>query len=139
MATPRNYSETGTIALAYPFERLSRKIAKRKEIAGKNCVCTPIVSFKSGAIKNNSTATRQFVAFKKSQRNSALNPDEIWARQRFTAVSRNVATRMKNLSTLSADQQAFEAQKNQPGGLKSFKSFIWSLEGNAWDTAHPRS
>lgn len=138
MPNPINYSEVGTAGIAYPFERISRKLALRKELAGKNCVCTPIMSYKKGPIKTNVSATRQFISFKKNQRSSALGVDEIWARQRFTAVSRTVAVRMKNLSTISADQQAFEAQKNTPGGLKSFKAYIWSLEGDEYDTAHPR-
>lgn len=138
MAQPINYSAKGTAGVAYPIERISRKLALRKELAGKNCVCTPILSYRKGPIKTDVSATRQFISFKKNQRSNALNTDEIWARQRFTAVSRNVAARMKNLSTISADQAAFEAQKNTPGGLKSFKSYIWSLEGDAYDTVHPR-
>ncbi|MBQ2441200.1 MAG: hypothetical protein II502_03305, partial [Paludibacteraceae bacterium] len=65
--------------------------------------------------------------------------DEIWARQRFTAVTRAVATRAKNLSTISQDQAAFAAQKESAGGYKTFKSWLWAQEGESWDTAHPRA
>ena len=47
-------------------------------------------------------------------RSTPLNEDEIWVRQRFTAVTRAVNTRAKNLSTISQDQAAFAAQKDQP-------------------------
>ena len=33
---------------------------------------------------------------------------------------------------------AFNAQKDQPGGLKTMKKYLWSLELDAWDQAHPQ-
>ena len=72
-------------------------------------------------------------------RATPLGEDEIWARQRFTAVSRAVNTRAKNLSTISQDQAAFAAQKESAGGYKTFKSWLWAQEGDSYDTAHPRA
>ena len=76
---------------------------------------------------------------KKMKRSTPLGQDEIFARQRFTAVTRAVSTRAKNLSTISQDQAAFNAQKNSAGGYKTFKSWLWAQEGESWDTAHPRA
>ena len=72
------------------------------------------------------------------KRSTPLNEDEIWARQRFTAVTRAVNTRAKNLSTISQDQASFNAQKDQPGGCKTFKKWLWAQEAETYDTAHPR-
>ena len=76
---------------------------------------------------------------KKVTRSTPLGQDEIWARQRFTAVTRAVNTRAKNLNTISQDQAAFAAQKDSPGGYKTFKKWLWAQEGNSWDTQHPRA
>ena len=72
-------------------------------------------------------------------RSTPLNEDEIWVRQRFTAVTRAVATRAKNLSTISQDQAAFAAQKDSPGGCKTFKKWLCAQEAESYDTAHPRA
>ena len=37
---------------------------------------------------------------------------------------------------MTADQAAFIAQKDQPGGKKTMKSYLWSLEKEAYDQAH---
>ena len=75
---------------------------------------------------------------KKMKRSTPLGEDEVFARQRFSAVTRAVSTRAKNLNTISQDQAAFNAQKNSAGGKKTFKSWLWAQEGESWDTQHPR-
>ena len=55
---------------------------------------------------------------------------------RFSAVSAAVAQRAKDLNKMTADQAAFIAQKDQPGGLKTMKKYLWSLEMAAYDQAH---
>ena len=73
------------------------------------------------------------------KRSTPVTRDELALRERFAEVSRAVMTRMHNLSTITTDQQAYLAQKDQPGGKKTFKKYIWSLELATYDTAHPRS
>ena len=46
------------------------------------------------------------------------------------------AARAKDLMKISADQAAFAAQKDQPGGVKTMKAFLWSLEKAAYDEEH---
>ena len=70
------------------------------------------------------------------KRSTPVTRDELAKRERFAEVSRAVATRATNLSTLTTDQQAYLAQKDQPGGKKSFKKYLWSLELAAYDAAH---
>ena len=76
---------------------------------------------------------------KKTVRATALSTKEIAARTRFTTVKAAVADRAINLTTIGADQQAFEAQKNTAGGKKTFNAYLWKVCGQAYDAEHPRS
>ena len=75
---------------------------------------------------------------KPTKRNTPLHELEIIARQRFTAVRAMVQDRGSNLSTIAADQRAFEAQKNYTNGRKTFNSYLWKVCGEAYDAEHPR-
>ena len=72
------------------------------------------------------------------KRSTPVKPDELVARTRFAAVARAVANRKNDISKITADQQAYAAQKNQPGGYKTMRSYLWSLELAAYDQAHPQ-
>ena len=72
---------------------------------------------------------------KKTKRNTPLTEDELAARARFRAVSRAIAARKADLSKLTADQAAFKAQKDQPGGAKTMLKWYWMVEGEAYDDA----
>ena len=69
-------------------------------------------------------------------RSTAPSTDELAKRERFAAVSAAVATRKKDLSKITTDQQNFLAQKDLPNGKKTMKSYLWSLELAAYDQAH---
>ena len=73
---------------------------------------------------------------KKVERSTPVTADEVARRNRFGAISTAVNARLKDLSKISADQQAFIAQKNEPNGKKTMLSYIWSLEKVAYDQAH---
>ena len=76
---------------------------------------------------------------KKTVRATALSTKEIAARTRFATVKAAVADRAINLTTIGADQQAFEAQKNTAGGKKTFNAYLWKVCGQAYDAEHPRA
>ena len=69
-------------------------------------------------------------------RSTPVTADEVAQRNRFKAVAQAVATRMKNLSTLAQDRQAFNNQKELVNGKKTFKSYLWSLELESYDSQH---
>ena len=71
-------------------------------------------------------------------RSTPVTADEILKRQRFATVSAAVATRAKDLAKMGPDKQAFAAQKDEPGGKKTLKSYLWSLEMAAYDANHPQ-
>ena len=71
-------------------------------------------------------------------RSTAPSQDEMLARARFATVAAAVQARKTDLMNISADKQAFEAQKDQPGGKTTFKAYLWKVCGDAYDQAHPR-
>jgi len=70
------------------------------------------------------------------KRSTPVTDNEQQARSRFQSVAAAVRTRAKNLSTLTSDQEAFEAQKNLANGKKTFKAYLWSVCGAAYDAEH---
>ena len=69
------------------------------------------------------------------QRSTPLTPNEIEARDKFTAVAKAVNERAHDLSKVSADQEAFLAQKDQPGGKKTMKSYLWKICKEEYENA----
>ena len=69
-------------------------------------------------------------------RSTLPSASEMAFRLRFKTISQAVAARMQDLSRVSADQAAFAAQKDQPGGKKTMKSYLWSLEAAIYDGSH---
>ena len=66
-------------------------------------------------------------------RSTPVTEDEIAMRERFGTVARAVNARAKDITKISADQQAFLAQKDQPGGKKTMKEYLWMVELQAYD------
>lgn len=90
------------------------------------------------AATTNPNCNRLFLR-KKVQRSTALSENELFARERFSAVRTAVKVRSMDLSKISQDQQAFIAQKDQAGGKKTLKAWYWMVEGAAYDQEHPRN
>ena len=75
---------------------------------------------------------------KKTKRATSPTEDELFARIRFSTVAQMVNERKKDLTKITADQQAFLAQKDLVGGKKTLKAWYWMVEGDAYDAQHPR-
>ena len=73
---------------------------------------------------------------KKTKRSTPISDREQAVRSRFQSVALAVKTRSKNLSTLTTDQAAFEAQKGLANGKKTFKAYLWMVCGEAYDQQH---
>ena len=71
--------------------------------------------------------------------NTAPNSNELWARTRFAAVAAAVKARKEDLMNVNTDKATFLAQKDDPNGKKTFKSYLWYICGQQYDTQHPRS
>ncbi len=72
----------------------------------------------------------------KTQRSTQPTGDELKARERFAAVAAMVKARKGDLSQISTDQDAFLAQKDQAGGKKTMKAYLWLVCGQEYDSAH---
>jgi len=83
----------------------------------------------------NNNCNRVYIR-KKVKRSTIPSSTEMAMRLRFKTVSAAVAARMQDLSRMTQDQQAFINQKDQPGGKKTLKSYIWSLELATYDQSH---
>ena len=70
------------------------------------------------------------------KRTTPLSSDETEARTRFSEVASAVALRKKNLSQIAQDRAAFNAQKDEPGGKKTLKAYLWKICGEAYDQQH---
>ena len=70
------------------------------------------------------------------KRTKPLSDKEQAVRSRFQSVAAAVKVRSKNLNTLTTDQAAFEAQKNEANGKKTFKAYLWSVCGAEYDAQH---
>lgn len=66
-------------------------------------------------------------------RTTPVTADELANRQRFAAVAAQVNTRAHNMTTYPTDYAAFKAQKDQPGGRKTFKGYLWKLLLQVYD------
>ena len=75
---------------------------------------------------------------KKAKRSTDLSEDEVNARLRFATVRAAVKARAKNLTTITADQEAFEAQRNLSTGKKTFNAYLWKVCGQEYDAQHPQ-
>ena len=66
-------------------------------------------------------------------RTTPVTADELAVRNRFATVSQQVNTRAHNMSTYPSDYAAFQAQKDQPGGKKTFRAYLWMVLGEVYD------
>ena len=107
--------------------------AMAKPVKKEGHVCgTYLIGTHRSAETTNPDCTRIYV--KKADaydRSTPVSADEIEIRSLFSRRQAWVIARGKNLSTLTQDQIAYQAQKDEPGGYKTWKSYLWSLAKQA--------
>ena len=72
----------------------------------------------------------------KVKRSTPLTSNELDARARFTAVAAAVKARKSDLNQITTDQINFAAQKDQAGGKKTMRAYLWLICGQAYDAEH---
>jgi len=75
---------------------------------------------------------------KQTKRSTAPSQRELAARMRFSAVATAVKERSQDLTYINTDQVAFLAQKDTPSGCRTMTKYLWKIEGDIYDAAHPR-
>ena len=78
----------------------------------------------------NNVCNRLYIR-KKVKRSTPVSADEIEIRSLFSRRAAWVNARSKSLTTLTQDQLAYQAQKDEPGGLTTWKAYLWSLAKQA--------
>jgi hypothetical protein len=66
-------------------------------------------------------------------RSTPVKSTELEARTKFAQIAQMVNQRKNNLTTLSSDQEAYAAQKNEPGGKKTWKAYLWKVCKEAYE------
>ena len=129
----------GKVTYSPGIEYVSGALAKPKKVDGHNHGDYLIATHRV-AETTNPNCTRLYVRKADTyQRSTPVTTDELWARTRFAAVAAAVKERKGDLMNYNNDIAAFQAQKDQPGGKTTLKSYYWKVCGDAWDTAHPRA
>ena len=124
------------VTYAAGIDTVSGSLAKPKKKDGHMCG-TYLIGTHRVAETTNPECSRLYIRKGDAyNRSTPVLADEMANRQRFAAVSAAVAARAKDLSKITADQIAFQAQKET--GYKTMKSYLWSLEAAAYDQAHPQ-
>ena len=89
------------------------------------------------AATQNPNCTRLYIRKGTSyERTSPLTSNELDARARFSAVAAAVKARKSDLNNITQDQINFAAQKDQAGGKKTMKAYLWKVCGDIYDAAH---
>ena len=84
----------------------------------------------------NPNCTRVYVkAANAYDRSTPPSQYELAARTRFAAVAAMIKERKSNLSTITTDKANYNAQKDLPGGKKTFQSYLWKVCGETYDAS----
>ena len=129
----------GKVTYSPGIQYVQGSLARPKKVDGHNHG-EYLIGTHRVAATTNPDCTRLYIrkadAYKRS---TPVGSDELWARERFGAVCAAVALRKKDLTKVAQDNAAFLAQKDQAGGKKTLRAYLWSLELATYDQAHPRS
>ena len=126
----------GKVTYSPGIEYVNGALAKAKKKDGHRCGDYLIGTHRTAATQN-PNCTRLYIRKGTSyERTSPLTSNELDARARFAAVAAAVKARKSDLNKITTDQQNFAAQKDQAGGKKTMKAYLWKVCGDEYDTAH---
>ena len=126
----------GVVKYATGIDYVKGSLAKPKKNNGHKCGDYLIGTHRTAATEN-PNCTRLYVRPAVTyDRTTPLSTNETAARNRFAAVAAAIKARKNDLSSVTADQQAFLAQKDEPGGKKTMKAWYWMVCGQVYDQSH---
>ena len=126
----------GKVTYSPGIEYVNGALAKAKKKDGHRCGDYLIGTHRTAATQN-PDCTRLYIRKGTSyERTSPLTSNELDARARFAAVAAAVKARKSDLNKITTDQQNFAAQKDQAGGKKTMKAYLWKVCGEEYDAAH---
>ena len=118
------------------IDSVSGALAKPGKNGQHSCAKMLLGTHRTAATTNNN-CNRLYLR-KQTKRSTLPSSNELDARERFTAVAQAVTARRKDLTKITTDQIAFREQRDQPGGCKTMKKYLWKIVGDEYDAAHPR-
>ena len=126
----------GKVKYATGIDWVSGSMAKPKKKDGHICGDYLIGTHRTAATQN-PNCTRLYIRKGASyERTSPLTSQELDARARFSAVAAAVKARKEDLMNITKDQMDFAAQKDQPGGKKTMRAYLWKICGEKYDSEH---
>ena len=126
----------GKVKYATGIDYVSGSLAKPKKKDGHSCG-TYLTGTHRTAASENPNCTRLYIREANVyDRSTPLSSKELDARARFSAVAAAVKARKSDLNNITTDQINFAAQKDQPGGKKTMKAYLWKVCGEAYDAEH---
>ena len=126
----------GKVTYTPGIEYVQGALAKAKKKDGHICGDYLIGTHRTAATQN-PNCTRLYIRKGSSyERTSPLTSKELDARARFTAVAAAVKARKSDLSQITQDQINFASQKDQAGGKKTMKAYLWKICGEKYDAEH---
>ena len=126
----------GKVVYSPGIEYVQGALAKAKKKDGHICGDYLIGTHRTAATEN-PNCTRLYIRKGTSyERTTALTSNELDARARFAAVAAAVKARKSDLNKITTDQINFAAQKDQAGGKKTMKAYLWKVCGQEYDAAH---
>ena len=126
----------GKVTYSPGIEYVQGALAKAKKKDGHICGDYLIGTHRTAATQN-PNCTRLYIRKGSSyERTSPLTSQELDARARFTAVAAAVKARKEDLSQITTDQINFASQKDQAGGKKTMKAYLWKVCGEKYDAEH---
>ena len=126
----------GKVTYTPGIEYVQGALAKAKKKDGHICGDYLIGTHRTAATQN-PNCTRLYIRKGASyERTSPLTSQELDARARFSAVAAAVKARKEDLMNITKDQIDFAAQKDQPGGKKTMRAYLWKICGEKYDSEH---
>ena len=126
----------GKVVYSPGIEYVQGALAKAKKKDGHICGDYLIGTHRTAATEN-PNCTRLYIRKGTSyERTTALTSNELDARARFKAVAAAVKARKSDLNKITTDQINFAAQKDQAGGKKTMRAYLWKICGEAYDAEH---
>ena len=126
----------GQVKYATGIDYVKGSLAKPKVKDGHSCGTYLIGTHREAATENPKCARLYVREADTYNRTTPLSDKELAARARFTAVQAAVKLRANDLSKIAQDQEDFLAQKDQAGGKKTMRAYLWAVCGALYDAQH---
>ena len=116
------------------IDSVSGALSKPSKSGQHSCSKMLLATHRVAATQSN--ACNRLYLRNKVERSTPLTSKELDVRARFAAVAAAVKARKSDLNKITTDQVNFAAQKDQAGGKKTMRAYLWKVCGEAYDAEH---